>query len=95
MTDPKDVADDGSVPFDELEEITDRISLFELMPQWDMTDDELDKVMSSFEKDLAELNRMLTGAVNDGNKKLKVECEKAKEKVEQLSHQLEQVRGDG
>ena len=96
MTDQKEVAEDGSVPFDELEEITGRISLFDLNTTNDMTDGELSDVLSAFEADLQELNRVLRGAVKEEREDVRVECEKAIKEVEALTGAIsERVEGNG
>jgi HAMP domain-containing protein len=82
-----------AIPIDEIEEISDRIDMLEGMqqPTAPISQDELGKILSSFEAQLFELNKSLTKETRATKKTLNAfsdECKKTAETVADLNTEL-------
>jgi DNA anti-recombination protein RmuC len=82
-----------AVPQQEIEEISDRIDLLESLqePSVPISQDELGRILSSFEAQLFELNKSLTKETRANRTTLKTfsdECKKTAETVADLNTEL-------
>jgi len=93
---PTTDSDASAVPRGEIEEITDRIDLLELPPPKEISGEELNVVMASFEEQLLELNQTLRGATGGRITSLRTECKKTEEVVEGLNSAIDgRLKGHG
>lgn len=85
-----------AVPRDQIEEITDRIDMLVLPKPKEMTDDELNAVMASFEEQLLRLNQTLQRETDGKIQSLSVECKRTEEVIEGLNSAIdERLKGHG
>ena len=81
----------GAVPEDEVEEITDRIDLMELVEPSTMSDEDLGRVLASFEEQLLELNQALKDEASGKIVAFRKECSLTRRAVNGLSSELDDV----
>lgn len=80
-----------AIPESEIEEITDRIDLMELTKPASMSDEDLSRVLASFEEQLLELNEALQSETGGKIVAFRKECSLTHRAVKGLNSELDVV----
>ena len=85
------LTDGVPIAIDELDEITGRISVLESERSEKIGPDDVGRVLASFESQLMELNKALSGTVSTS---LREECEQTEEDIHGLNQELKIAVGE-